>query len=133
MATVNYTTLNGEDAGSFRAAYIVWTPLTTANVDGQPFFSPFYSDKTVQVLGTFGGATMTLYGVALPQSSTPSAGPAHTDYDILHKVDLSNLAFTARGMHVVLENIGGIYPVLTGGDGTTSLTVRLLCSTTARR
>lgn len=132
MATVNYVIANGEDAGFSRAAYIIWTPLTATNVDGQPFFSPFYSDKTVQVLGTFGGATVTMYGVALPASSNPSAGSGHTDYDILHKVDLSNLTFTARGMFVVLENIGGIYPVATGGDGTTSLTVRLLISQTQR-
>jgi hypothetical protein len=79
-----------------------------------------YNDKCVHVYGTFsGGATITLQGSN--QDSTPSSGFSLTD------PTQTIISFIAEGGRQVLENPLYIRPVLTAGDGSTALTVRLVC------
>lgn len=126
MATVPYVIVPAEPSTPSRAITVLWSPLTNTDTDGQAFLSQFYVDKSVEVVGIFGGATVILQGT---NAVNPSAG----DWNTLHKIDLSALSFTSQGVHVVLENVVNYRPLLVGGDGSTALIVRLLCASSARR
>lgn len=76
-----------------------------------------YPNKTVHVFGTFGGATVTMKG----------RGSQATGANALSMHNLGNptavAAFVAESAMELLENFPFIVPVISGGDGTTSLTV----------
>lgn len=131
MATVALAiTTVDEGSISARAQVVSWTPLTTTNNDGGLFSrSAFYADKSVQVFGTFNGATVTLKGSNVPTPGVVSG----TDWFTLHKTDLSLLSFTVADGFTVLDNVMHIAPLLSGGDGGTSMTIHLLCATSARK
>ena len=80
---------------------------------------PNYSDKSVQVTGTFGGATVTMQG-----------SNDNTNWSTLHKTDLSSLAFTSEGLFTILENPVYIRASAAGGAGS-ALTV-VICGSTSR-
>lgn len=116
MATVIPTISEVATDGS--AHLVVWTPLTTANADGTRTQVNRYPDKTIQVDGTFGvGGQITVQGsndgTTWATLSDPQGNP---------------LVITAAGIKAVSENPLYIRP-LASGDGTTSLTVRLLAGT----
>lgn len=73
-----------------------------------------YSDRTVQVAGTFGGATVTLQG------SNNDVG-----YHTLTDPQGNALSFSAAGLETVMELPFFIKPVISGGDGTTALDIIL--------
>lgn len=130
MATITASLTTIDANSSARAQIVAWTPLTSVNVDGSVFSqSAFYVDKSVQVVGTFGGATVALRG-----SNVPTPGPVSgTDWFTLHKTDQNSLSFTGADGFTMLDNPVHIAPFVTGGDGTTSLSVYLLCATSARK
>jgi hypothetical protein len=116
MATVAHTIAKSSTFGDNHRV-VTWTPLTTTNRDGQPFEMPAWSDRCVQIGGTFSGgaATVTLEGsndgvtwftLTDPQGNVISA--------------------TAAKMEQVMEVPRFTRPNLTGGDGSTSITVTLL-------
>ena len=116
MATVIPTILEVATDGS--AHLVVWTPLTTANADGTRAQLNRFPDKTVQVDGTFGAAGQ----VTIQGSNDGSTWATLSD-------PVSNpLVLTSAGIKAVSENPLYIRP-LASGDGTTSLTVRLLAGT----
>lgn len=82
--------------------------------DGEPVRLAVFSDRSVQVTGTFGGATLTIGGsndgVTYHALSTPAG---------------DSLALTSAGLHQIVELPVFIKPRVFGGDGTTSLTVIL--------
>ena len=80
-----------------------------ARVDG--------ADLTVTVTGTFGGATVTLLGTNV------AGGTGIAVKDIGGAAAIS---LTAAGSAVAYEVYAEIWPVVTGGGGTTDLTVTLL-------
>lgn len=116
MATVGYTTENL--VGGVKI--VTWSPLTSTNVDGTPFVCPMFADKSVQVYGTFGGATITVQG------SNDSSSPT---YATLADPQGNALTITLAKLEQILENTYVVRPLLSGGDGTTSITVKLLVST----
>ncbi len=71
-------------------------------------------DRTLQVEGVFGGATVLLEGSL-----------NGTDYHTLHDTVGVELAFTSAGLRAVLENVIHIRPSIVGGDGTTLINVTL--------
>jgi hypothetical protein len=119
MATVNWTSTPLRSYGN-NVVVVSWSPITTANNDGQRFEMPGSADRSVQVFGTFGaGGTITFQG---SNEATPSAwvtlaaaGDATED-----------MIFTASDMKQLLESTRWVRPLLSGGDGTTSLTVLML-------
>jgi hypothetical protein len=122
VATVNWTT---NFVRTFGDAVTVasWTPLTTTNADGQAFEMPGWADRSVHVFGTFGAAaTVTIQGsnelVPTNWATLAAAGDPAEDMTFL----------TAAGTDIkqVLEVCRWVRPLLTGGDGTTSLTVLML-------
>ncbi|SRR6266852_7068938 len=99
---------------------ITWSGLLNGdNGDGQEI--PWQSEKCFHVTGTFGvGGSVSLKGT--------NTSPIVTGADIILRDPQANaLTFTAAGLKQILENPLLIYPHVTAGDGTTSLTVVVVC------
>lgn len=100
---------------------VTWTGLTFTSLDqGMEIQLSEYSDKTFQVFGTFGAA-----GAVLIEGSN----------DGVNWTSLSNrqgvaMSFTAAGMNTSQDKPMWVRPRITGGDGTTSLTVVASCHRT---
>ena len=102
---------------------ITWSPLTQANPDGDWFDTeggPFFPDKTLHIYGTPGaGGTFVIEG---------SNGPAQESPVTLTDIHGGAASYTANSIDVLAENPRAIRPRLSaGGDGTTSMTVILVC------
>jgi hypothetical protein len=110
MTTVPYATL-GQAFADYQM--FTWTPLTTANSDGQPAQYTGSAERTIQVSGTFGaGGTViwegTLDGTNWFQVKDPSS---------------TLISFSAGGLKAILEDPIFVRPrISSGGDGTTAIT-----------
>ena len=113
MATVAPTvTMVGEHTAIFR-----WTPITSANADGAPIGKRFadFSDRSVQIEGTFGAGTLHWEGSndgTLYQPLTDPQGNA--------------ISKTAVGIEQVTEITRLQRPRVSGADGATSLSVTVV-------
>jgi len=101
---------------------------TLANGDtGAPVESWAFSDKTVQIYGTFGsGGTIQLEGANAVITPGTTGVPSSPTWGVLRDPLENNLITTGPLIKAVLENPFQIRPNCTVGDGTTSLVV-LLC------
>lgn len=90
-----------------------WSGLLIGD-SGEARGRPEWADKSVQVSGTFGGATLIIEG-------TNDGVTYHTLNDPFSNAT----SFTSAGLKAVVESPMGIRPRVTGGDGTTSITVTL--------
>lgn len=116
MATRNYTVTEIREFGE-KAHVVVWTGLTFATTDdGQPLQMPGSADRSVQVTGTFGTG-----GSVRIQGSNDG-----TNYVALTDPQGNALNITAAGIEAVQEITRYIRPLITAGDGSTSLTVTML-------
>jgi len=104
------------------ACLFTWTGLDLDD-SGIPIEIVDYPDRTVTITGTFGATgSLTMQGTndALPSSNwfalTDPQGNAITK--------------TAAGMEMISEAPRYIRPLVTAGDGTTSLEVKMLCRRT---
>lgn len=97
-----------------------WTGLLNGD-DGNPESPGRLSDRSIQVSGTFGAG-----GSVSIQGSNDGI-----NWVILRAPDSTPLTFTAADLKEILENTQYVRPVVTAGDGTTSLTVNLLSASTA--
>lgn len=111
------TTRDVSGKGDGSAIQVIWAgpALTTDTFAAVEL--PKSSDKSIHVFGTFGAAG----SVALHGSNNDGA-----NFDALNTPASTPIAITANGIKAVLENTQQVKPVLTGGDGTTSLTVAML-------
>lgn len=100
--------------GNHRSTVVVWAGMA-ANDVGQPTSNCQYTDKSVQVSGTFGGAALLLEG-----------SNNGTDWAVLTDPQGNPLTFTAAKIEMVTEATLYVRPRVSGGDGTTALTVDLL-------
>lgn len=116
MATVGYTASNPASG----IKLIVWTSLTTTNLDGTPFIGPQFADRSVQVTGAFSGATLQIQGTNFESSET---------WTQLTDPQGNPIGFTSAGIEQVMENTYKIRPLLIGGTGSTDLTIHFLGST----
>jgi hypothetical protein len=90
----------------------IWTGLLNGD-SGLPITAATLSNKTVQVVGTFGtGGTVVIEG-----------SNDGTNYDTLTDPQGNALTFLAAGLKSILENPQYIRPNVTVGDGTTDLSV----------
>lgn len=94
-------------------AVTTWGGLL-ADDDGEPVRLAVYSDRSVQVSGTFGGASVTIGG-----------SNDGITYHALTGTDGQPLTFTAGALKQVVELPVWIKPRVFGGNGTTNLTVIL--------
>jgi hypothetical protein len=90
-----------------------------ANGDwGYPVMLPRYSDKTVQVSGTFGvGGTILIEGSVMRDSPV---------FETLNDSQGNALSFTGPKIEAIVENPYQVRPIVTVGDGTTAIDVYLL-------
>ncbi len=79
---------------------------------------PDHKDKTIQVFGTFGGATIT------PEGSMDDNEGSEEFFDLKDPND-NALAFTLAGGNTILENVWKFRPKITNGSGS-SINVYLL-------
>lgn len=97
---------------------IAWGPMANSDT-GIPAQLPVWSDRTVQVNGTFGaGGTLKIRG-----------SNDGTNYYDLTDPQGAAISFTAAGIKLCTEVPLLLRPEVTGGDGTTALTVTLVMRT----
>ena len=115
MAVVNHTRTI-PDSMNQAVAIVTWTAMANGDT-GSPLEMGNFSDRSVQVEGTFGsGGTVRIEGSL-----------DGTNYRILTDPQGNDLEFIAAGgLEAVSELVRYIRPHVTAGDGTTALTVTIL-------
>ena len=113
MATIAPTVLEREG----RTTLITWV-LGTGD-DGEPVRLTGAVERTVQIVGNFGGASVSLQG---SREDVPSNWSPLTD------VQGNAIVATSAKLETITELVRSTRPVVTGGTGT-SVTVLLLCRT----
>jgi hypothetical protein len=105
---------------------IIWTWTAIGDSDTcAPVQMGTYSDRSLHVLGTFGGATITFVG-----SNEPTNDPAApTSFPALHDPQGNALSASAAKILQVEEICNWIKPVTAGGGGS-AVTVNLLIKST---
>jgi len=95
-----------------------WSGLTFATTDvGAAAEFPNFADRTVQVIGTLGvGGSVRIEGSL-----------NGTDWVVLTDPQGNNLDITSLKIEAISEATRYIRPNVTAGDGTTNLTVLLMC------
>lgn len=95
-----------------RSAYLtVWTGLSENDRNGDPETLVQAADRSVQVTGTFGGATVVIEGSNVPNPTT-------NDWFTLTDPLGSNVSFTGAGGMQIIENTVAVRPRVSGGTGT---------------
>ena len=92
-------------------AVTTWAALAAGD-SADPINLGVYSDRTVQVDGTFGGATVLLQG-----------SNNGLTYHTLTDPQGNPLSFAAGGLETIIELPVYLRPLVQSGDGSTSLTV----------
>lgn len=98
---------------SLDVAITTWSGMQ-ANDDGEPVRLAVYSDRSIQIAGAFGGASVTIGG-----------SNDGVNYHALTDAAGQPLTLTAGALKSVIELPVWIKPRVFGGDGTTNLTVVL--------
>lgn len=104
--------------GDDTAIVATWTGLASGD-DGSPLQHAPWSDRSVQVSGTFGaGGTLVLEG-----------SNDGTNWAVLNDAFGTALNITTAGIKQITQAALYMRPRVQGGDGATSLTVALLART----
>jgi hypothetical protein len=112
MATRNHVRNSTSTTAGFVAQ---WSGLLLGDEgDALPFSQ--YTDRSVQVSGTFGGASLRFEG-----------SNNGTDWAVLTDPQGNDLLITTAKIEMVTEATLLTRPRVVGGDGTTNLSVHLLC------
>ena len=98
---------------SLDVAVTTWDGLL-ADDDGEPVRLAVYSDRSIQVTGTFGGASVTIGG-----------SNDGVTYHALNDPQGNTLALTSASLRQIVELPVFLKPRVFGGDGTTNLQVIL--------
>lgn len=102
MAEITATREHAAD----RSQIITWEEMGNADT-GSSVKAPDYPDKTFQITGTFGGATVTIEG-----------SNDGTNWETLTDVAGNSASYTAAAMAAIAENPLYIRAATTGGSGT---------------
>jgi len=116
LAVIASTTTRLTDSGpGSEVVKVVWGPMANGDT-GAPVGLAGYSDRSVQVTGTFGAG-----GNCRIQGSNDG-----TNYATLADPQGNALDVTAAKIEAVLEIAAAIRPNITAGDGTTAITVTMI-------
>ena len=126
MATIAFDT--SDDFIKNRSTYITWTDLTSGD-DGAPLQFAGHADKTLQVLGVFSGGTLVFEGSNDTRVETDSGNAVWFTLNDMQTLPLSK---TSAGGDLIVENPRYMRPKVTGGDGSTAITVILACKMVGR-
>jgi len=85
---------------------VTWETLADADLDGEAALLLGSGDRTVQVLGTFGGGTVAIQGSL-----------NGTDWVTLQDLEGAALTFTTAGLKGILEAPPYVRPLLSGSTG----------------
>lgn len=116
-----------QEFGVVGGKIVLWEGVTESDTC-LPVTVDSVQDKTVQVLGTFGAATVILQGTLQPRL-------AHTEsptYFSLSDSTGTTISLTAAGGVEVLEAVHRIRPSASGGTGQ-DLDIYLYCANATRR
>lgn len=109
------STLAAVEQSFDKAVTVTWSSLANGD-SGTPVSLAAYSDRSIQVNGTFGsGGNVNIEGSL-----------DGTNYFTLTDPQGNALAVTAGKIEAISELVAFIRPDVTAGDGTTALTVTLL-------
>lgn len=114
MATIASTKYDSGRRTQLNDVFIVNSWALTDGDDGDPLEFTDYADRTVQVNGTFGGATVVIEGSL-----------DGTNYHTLTDPVGNELSFTSADMATVMECVQYLRPRVSGGSGV-SVSVYLL-------
>ena len=104
-----------------RAQHVIWQGLA-ANAAGEPFALHDGPDRSVQVTGTFGGASIVWEG-------SNSLNQANAAWFTLTDPHGNLLIFATARLEQVTEYTRWVRPRVQGGDGSTSMSVILFVGT----
>ena len=116
MATIS--SVNSQAAEDGSAILIKWEALVTGSLDGIKVSVAKWADKTVQAIGTFDTATITMQG-----------SNDGTNWFTLTDFSGTDVAFTAAGGAAIAEAPFYIRPLVSSVGGSTDIDVLLLCRT----
>lgn len=116
MTTINHTATVFTDGG-VQWYIISWTPLSSGD-EGDKVQRAGAADRSVQVVGGFNGATLSLLG-----------SNDGVNFEILHDPQGVPLAFSGSGIRAISEATRYAYPLMSGGDVGTSVSVTMLSKT----
>lgn len=116
MAVIASTTTRLTDSGpGSEVIKVVWGPMANGDT-GAPVGLAGYTDRSVQVTGTFGAS-----GNCRFQGTNDG-----TNYAALTDPQGNDLNFTATKIEGISEIAAAVRPNITAGDGTTSITVTMI-------
>jgi hypothetical protein len=116
VATLVRVPVPGEDSG--RLEVHEWA--LAQDETGAALSVPLLADRSIQVSGTFGGATVTVEG-----ANNPTSPVWHTLND--SRGEGNALSFTTADTRQISEITTQIRLKVTGGDGTTAIIATLAC------
>lgn len=117
MADISPSIVNLQTFGNTGVHIYTWTPMTFSGSDvGLPIEMPGSADRSVQVTGTLGAA-----GSLRIEGSMDGV-----TYAVLTDPQGNDLNITTLKIETIMEVVRFIRPRITAGDGTTSLTCRIL-------
>lgn len=96
---------------------VKWENISLTGETCAPFECPHYADKSIQVIGTFDGATITIQGSNMIDSPT---------YSTLNDAEGDALEFSSAGIKQILENSYWVRPSISGAGATTDIDVYML-------
>jgi hypothetical protein len=129
MATRLHSLIQTEDEDYARVRIIEWTGLLNGD-DGEWIRVPFWADKCVHAYGTYGaGGNVKMEGTALLTSPSGNQVDSLADQGgaIINMTDVEG-----GRIATILDNTVRIRPRVSAGDGTTSITVRLVVKRDSR-
>lgn len=115
MAAAAATAINTEFNN---LAMYSWT-ITNTNDTGNGVQVPLYSDKTVQMVGTWGST---------PGAISLKGSLDGTNYEILTDADGNAITLTANGLVLVRENVLYIKPDKTTADASLDVDVTIMAT-----
>ena len=116
MATIDHVPVTLPTLVDFDGVRVRRWPTMALNDVGVPVNLARFSDKTVQVFGTFG-----VGGTVLLEGSIDG-----TNWAPLKNVFNGDISFTQASIATITEVPAYIRPRISGGDGTTSITILIL-------
>jgi hypothetical protein len=120
IITPAFRKIRDPNSGGIDAIVVAWGPMANGDT-GKPISRPDFSDRSVQVEGTFGAGG----SVALEGSNDSTTG-LDGNFRPLSDLQGTAIAITTAGFKQVTEATAWIRPNVTAGDGTTALTVSAL-------
>lgn len=114
MSEITYTQ-DFPIAGNSNFMRVTWNGLAV-NDTGLPFILSQYADRSVQIVGTFGAG-----GLVVIEGSNDG-----TNYSTLNDPQGNAISITTSKIEAVSEIVVALRPKVTGGDGTTLLTITML-------